>query len=233
LQFSTNRGNLNFQLALEVSFTEWLLRGISDRGKIPANDCNDAKALTEIVLPSALLHDLEIKFFHRTKSSANYLFLSFNISSMKETEHVKVLFRFYSNVLGQETVETMWAIVLDKAAGLYQLDSIPFYAPMASDDIIFAEFDDEEQFLTYRRIVEYSENSTVQVVLIDKIADVNVIRDAFRTLGCLSETCNARYFSMEIPKEIAYSPIKARLDEMELNEIIAYAEPRLSARHCY
>lgn len=79
-----------------------------------------------------------------------------------DDNHVKILFRFHSNVLDEETVETMWAEIVDKEKGLYKLDSIPFYAPsVASDDIVFAEYDEQEQMLTYRETVEYSGNSTV------------------------------------------------------------------------
>jgi hypothetical protein len=40
--------------------------------------------------------------------------------------YVKILFRFYSDVLEEETVETMWAVIMDQEKGLYKLDSIPF-----------------------------------------------------------------------------------------------------------
>jgi hypothetical protein len=71
----------------------------------------------------------------------------------QEDNYVKILFRFHSDVLDEETVETMWAIVVNKDKGYYKLDSIPFYAPLvASDDIVFAEFDEQEQMLTYWRL---------------------------------------------------------------------------------
>ena len=64
----------------------------------------------------------------------------------QQEDLVKILFRFYSNVLEQETVETMWATVVDKDKGFYRLDNIPFYGPIvASDDIVFAEYDEKEQ----------------------------------------------------------------------------------------
>src|SRR6266498_5771660 len=114
--------------------------------------------------------------------------------------HVKILFRFFNKVLDEVTVETMWAIIVNEHKGLYKLDSIPFYAPLvASDDIVFAEYDEQEQMLTYRKTIEYSGNSTVQVVLMDKAKDVNTIRDLFKDLGCISEKVNEGYFSMEIP----------------------------------
>jgi hypothetical protein len=48
------------------------------------------------------------------------------------------------------TVETMWAGFFDADKGLYKPDSIPFYGPLvASDDIIFAEYAEDERRLTY------------------------------------------------------------------------------------
>ncbi|MCX2495318.1 hypothetical protein OQX63_17640 [Pedobacter sp. PF22-3] len=45
----------------------------------------------------------------------------------EEEEYEKILFQFYSNVLDEETIETMWAVVIDKEKGLYKVGSIPFY----------------------------------------------------------------------------------------------------------
>ena len=146
--------------------------------------------------------------------------------------YVKIIFRFYSDVLDEDTVETMWAEIVDIDKGLYKLDSIPFYAPLvASDDIVFAQFDEQEQMLTYLKTVEYSGNSTVQVVLMDKTKDINQIRDLFKELGCVSEKVNDGYFSMEIPSSVDYKKIKQKLDELERQETIGYAEPCLSDGH--
>ena len=146
--------------------------------------------------------------------------------------HVKILFRFHSNVLDEETVETMWAEIVDKDKGLYKLDSIPFYAPsVASDDIVFAEYDEQEQMLTYRETVEYSGNSTVQIVLMDNSKDINQIRDLFKELGCVSEKVNEGYFSMEIPSTLNYKAVKDKLEKLESEGTIGYAEPCLADNH--
>lgn len=150
----------------------------------------------------------------------------------QDDNYVKILFRFHSDVLDEETVERMWATVVDKDKGLYKLDSIPFYVPLvASDDIVFAQFDDQEQMLTYRKTVEYSGNSTIQIVLMDKSKDSNQIRDIFKELGCVSEKVNKGYFSMEIPSTVDYKDIKKKLDELEMQKIIDYAEPCLAEGH--
>ena len=144
----------------------------------------------------------------------------------------KIVFRFHSDIFDEEMVETMWATIVDKEKGLFKLDNIPFYAPLvASDDIVFAEFDNREESLTYRKTIEFSGNSTIQVVLLDKTKVINSIRETFKELGCISERVNDSYFSMEIPADVNYKPIKEKLDELELQEIIGYAEPCLSDRH--
>ena len=145
---------------------------------------------------------------------------------------VKILFRYYSSVLDEWTVETMWAEIIDAEKGLYKLDNIPFYGPLvASDDIIFAEYDEDEERLTYRSTVENSGNSIVTVVIMDKSCDINSIRNVFKDLGCLSEGVNDAYFSMEVLASKNYRPIKQKLTELENKGTIAYAEPCLSDKH--
>ena len=48
----------------------------------------------------------------------------------------------------------MWADTVDRDKGVYNLDSIPFYAPVASDDVVLAEYDEAEQQLTYRKTIQ-------------------------------------------------------------------------------
>ncbi len=141
---------------------------------------------------------------------------------------------FYSDVLEEETAETMWAIIVDQEKGLYKLDSIPFYAPLiASNDIFFAEYDEKETMLTYRKTIEYSGNSTIWVVVMDNSVEVNEIRKNFENIGCVSEKMNDAYFTMEIPAIIDYKIIKKELEELEQKEIIGYSEPCLSNLHQY
>ncbi|MDT0648406.1 DUF4265 domain-containing protein [Zunongwangia sp. F260] len=147
-------------------------------------------------------------------------------------EKEKVLFRFYSNIFDEEMVETMWCQEIDKENGIYKLDNIPFYAPLlASDDIIFAEFDESEQMITYRETKEFSGNSVIQIVLMDEKSDLNEIRNSFMKSGCQSEKFSENYFSMEIPYDLNYNPIKAQLDTLENDDIVSYVEPCLSEKH--
>lgn len=151
-----------------------------------------------------------------------------------EKDYVKILFRFHSDIFDEVMVETMHAIIIDKTKGHYQLDNIPFYAPLvASDDIVYAEYDEHEKMLTYRKTIQFSGNSTVQIVVVDDSIDINSIRDFFEKLGCLSERVDDNYFSMEVPSSIDYKPIKKELELLEKEEKIGYAEPCLAEGHNY
>jgi hypothetical protein len=153
--------------------------------------------------------------------------------TQQDDNYVKILFRFYSNVLDEWTVETMWAETIDKDKGLYKIDSIPFYASIASDDIVFAEYDDTEKMLTYKETVEYSGNSIIQVVIMDKSVVTNDIRDIFNSMNCQSEKFKEGYFVIEVLADKDYKPIKQKLTELQEKGIIDYAEPVISDQHQY
>ncbi|MBV8391380.1 MAG: DUF4265 domain-containing protein [Mucilaginibacter sp.] len=149
-------------------------------------------------------------------------------------DYVKILFRYYSDVLEEETVETMWATIVDQKKGYYKIDNIPFYGPpVASDDIVFVEYDEDEQMLTYRETIEYSGNSVIQVVLMDDEVEINSVRKTFEGLGCPSERIGDKYFAIEIPASLDYKPIKAKLEQLKDLSLIDYAEPCLSGKHQY
>src|SRR5690606_25236122 len=126
----------------------------------------------------------------------------------------------------------MWALKVDSANGIYKLDSIPFYGPsIATDDEFFAEFNEQEQRLTYRRITKHSGNSIVQVVMTSVDVDKQVIRDELKKLDCLSEGLNKNFFSVEIIKQTDYKKIRELLEDYEQQGILEYAEPWLSEKH--
>jgi hypothetical protein len=150
-----------------------------------------------------------------------------------EDGNVKILFRFFSNILDEWTVETMWAEIVDAERGLYKLANIPFYASVSCDDIVYAEYDEDEERLTYRETVEHSGNSTIQVVVIGENIVTNDLRDIFNKLGCESEKFNDGYFVMEVPASLDYKPIREKLMELEAEEKISYGEPNLAQNHYY
>ena len=148
-----------------------------------------------------------------------------------DDELVKILCRFYSEVLESDVVENFWAFVVDKEKGLYKVDSICFYAAIASDDIVFAEYDKDEEALTFRKIIKASGNSIIQVVVLDKTVQTNIIRDNFHELGCKTEKFQEGYFVIEILADKNYDLIEEKLIDLESEEIISYAKAVLSDRH--
>lgn len=144
----------------------------------------------------------------------------------------KIKFRYFSDVLEEETVETMWAEIIDEKKRIYKLDNIPFYgASIASDDIFYAEYDEGEESLIFKEIIKSSGNSVVQVIIMKDDYDKEILRKKLMNLGCNSEGVNDKYFVIEIPKKINYQLIKTFLDKDEKDKIIGYAEPILSIKH--
>ena len=150
-----------------------------------------------------------------------------------EKQDVKILFRFFSNLLDEWTVETMWAETINSEKGLYKLSNIPFYASVSCDDIVFAEYDQDEEMLTYRKTIEHSGNSTIQVIILNKEIATNDLREIFNDFGCESEKFKEGYFVIEIPAKIDYTPIREKLINLEEKNIISFAEPNLSNNHFY
>ena len=146
-------------------------------------------------------------------------------------DFVKVLFKFYSDVFEEWTVETMWAEIIDLDKGYFRIENIPFYASFACGDIIFAEHDYNEEMLTYRELIEASDNSTIQVVITKKSTQTNNIREIFNLLGCESEKLSEGYFVINIPGEINYALVKRDLSTLKLDKIIDFAESCLSEKH--
>ena len=147
---------------------------------------------------------------------------------------VKILFNFYSDILDEQTTETMWAEVIDTEKGYYKIDNIPFYVPMlASGDIVFAEYDNDQQMLSYRETLEHSGNSTIHIIIMDDELEMPTLTKILVELGCSYERMNDKYFALEIPADVDYVPVKRILDQMETDENIGYAETCLSNNHRY
>ncbi|HET6160752.1 MAG TPA: DUF4265 domain-containing protein [Dongiaceae bacterium] len=75
----------------------------------------------------------------------------------------KVLFRV-PNEDGSAEVETLWAD--DLGGDRYRLDNCPFYASGVSwNDVVYAPYDLDEEFPTFRSVLEKSGNRTIRVIL--------------------------------------------------------------------
>ena len=147
---------------------------------------------------------------------------------------VKILFKFYNELLEQDTVETMWADIIDISLGHYKIDSIPFYTTLiATDDIVYAEYDDTEEMLLYKETIQPSGNSTLWVVVIHDGTEIDNVMEMFYDLNCISEAISDRYFAMEVKAETNYLHIRDKLNELKSQKLIDYFEPCLSVNHQY
>lgn len=152
---------------------------------------------------------------------------------MSKNNSVKLLFRFYSEILNEESTETILAEIVDEEKGYYKLIDIPFYVPkVASGDIVWAEFKTSEEALTYRRTIQSSGNSIIQVIMVDDKYKADLIMKIFENHGCRSKKIN-NYFSLEILAAMDYLPIKHKLDKLKSDLILDYSESCLSHRHLY
>lgn len=150
---------------------------------------------------------------------------------MAET-HKKILFKYYSTYLEEIVSETMWAEILDSEKGLFKLDNIPFFGPLiATDDIFRAEYDENEKCFIHKETIEHSGNSIVQILILEKEFDKEIIREKLKAINCLSEALNDTFLAVEITKNTDYSIVKNLLSEYEANAIIEFAEPCLSDKH--
>ena len=85
--------------------------------------------------------------------------------------------------------------------------------------------------LVYRKVVEYSGNSTVQVVILEDGFDIESLREEFNELGFSSEKVGSSYFVLEIPFDKNYNIIYTKLLAHQDKGLLEFAEPVLSEKH--
>jgi hypothetical protein len=147
---------------------------------------------------------------------------------------VNIRCRTYSDMLEQEMVETLTASVEEEDMGYYSVASIPlFTSGLATEDIVRAEFDDEEGALTFRELIRPSGNSIIWVVLIADNIRINDVREIFSEIGCSSEKVSDRFFSLEVKAAANFLVVRDKLNELKTDEFVDYFEACLSAHHQY
>ena len=153
---------------------------------------------------------------------------------MPEDKSVEIFFRFYSDILEEETTETLLAEIENNEYGYYKISSLPFYTPkIASGDIVWAEYNGAEGMLTYRKTIQHSGNSVIHAIILDDKYDIDHVCKIFGHMGCGAAKLNYRYFALEVPAGVDYFPIKRRLDEFVKEGVVDYAESGLSEKHQY
>lgn len=150
---------------------------------------------------------------------------------MKE-QYQQILVRYFSEALERESVENFWAIVIDAEEGLYQVDNIPYYGPEFScEDIIYAEYSETEQCLTYSHVVTPSGNSTVQVMVAVNEYNCEDLYNEILLAGTEIEVVEDYYFVVNVLRKTDYKKVYAILAALEEEQVINFAEPVLSPKH--
>ena len=147
---------------------------------------------------------------------------------------VKILFRFYSELLDQEVEEIISAETINLEMGKYRISDIPFYTPgIATDDIVSALYNDEEEMLVYHETLSSSGNSIVWVVITDDETTIEQVQEIFLALECDSEEVSERFFAMEVKLSTSYFRVRDKLIELKSEGVIDFAESYLSLVHQY
>lgn len=150
---------------------------------------------------------------------------------MKE-QYQQILVRYFSEALERESVENFWAIVVDADKGLYQVDNIPYYGPEFScEDIIYAEYDEKEQCLTYSHVAKASGNSTVQVMVAKDDCNIEELYNEILLAGTEIEVVEDYYFVVNVLRGTDYRKVYAILAALEEEQVLNFAEPVLSPKH--
>lgn len=138
-------------------------------------------------------------------------------------EESKVKFIYY-DLEDNLAVESVWAL---KEGNYFRIKNIPFFAPnIAFDDLVSVENDEGELF--FDDIIEESGNSTLQLIIFNE-KDINEVTKKIESFYCGWEGSHLKgYLSVNIPKDIDYTPIKAFLDEQAEKGLLDYKEACLS-----
>jgi Domain of unknown function (DUF4265) len=154
--------------------------------------------------------------------------------SPENQQTVKILFRFHSELLDQEVVEIIRAETVNPDMGEYRIQDIPFYTPnIATEDIVHATYNDDEEMLVYQETLTSSGNSIVWVVITDDDTVIEDVQEIFLDLECDSEEVSERFFAMEVKPSNNYLRIRDKLIALKSEGIIDFAEPCLSLVHQY
>ena len=146
--------------------------------------------------------------------------------------YTKIVFRFYSELMDQDMVETLWAEIVSEESGHYRIDSVPFYIPfIATDDIVAAEYDSDAEALVFVEKIKASGNSIVWVVIMSNVIKMEMIQQLMHDMDCESEAFGDRYFSMEIKAVTSYLKVRNKLLELKQEGLIDFQEAFISEEH--
>ena len=152
--------------------------------------------------------------------------------SSAEPKLCKILFRMHSDILDEITSETLWTKLIDEEKGIYERANLPFYFKnLTIGDKIIARFDEEENFLSYCETIEFSNSSTIHIVILsDSLTKENLIT-MLNSLDCYFESINEKYFAVEIDENQNWNIIRNEFQKLEEMKEISFSESCLSELH--
>ena len=127
---------------------------------------------------------------------------------------------------GEFETESLWGI---KDGDYFIIDSIPFIAKRVSlGDVVKVEYDENDKAFYFDDFVAVSGNSTVRLYF-DDMSLIEITRSELQRYGCESEVLpQRRIVAVNIPKDIAYKPIKEYLESGEKGVKWVYEESCLA-----
>ena len=112
----------------------------------------------------------------------------------------KVLFRI-ENEDDSADVETLWAY--DLGGDNYKMDNLPYFAYGVSwNDVVYAPYDPNEEWATFKHVVSKSGNRTVRIIFGTPVEDGNesqALLDNLVKMGCDLERANTSLIVVNIP----------------------------------
>ena len=136
----------------------------------------------------------------------------------------KVLFRVL-NEDGSSDVETLWAY--DLWSDEYKLDNLPYYVyGVSCDDVVFAPFDEEEQFPTFQKVVSKSGNRTIRIIFdlpFESGNESEALVNRLVTMGCDFEGANKKYIVINLPPSVDLAAAAKELSDADV--AWEYADP--------
>lgn len=143
---------------------------------------------------------------------------------------VKVVFRFESPVLEEETEEILWAKETGEAKfRLEELSSLGL--PLSLGDEFSARQDKETNAWIFDDFLESSGASVLLIAVLDEEEDMDALRMRFTDLGCTSKVINPQFFALGIPADLPLISVTEVLVEKAEAGKLGYAEANVSEKH--
>jgi hypothetical protein len=140
-----------------------------------------------------------------------------------------IKFAFFNEILERDEVEILEATVIDESQGIFELKNIPYFLRgFARHDKVLAI--EENGMAAVRELVEKSGNSTINLIFLRGREKERVLQE-LKSLGGEWEEREKPlngYYSVNLPREINYKPVKNLLIRERKAGVLDFREACLS-----